>query len=119
MLRTTLLAMILAVAGLMVLSEIGVNIAPLLAGAGVLGIAIGFGSQKLVQDVITGLFLLLENAMQVGDVVTPRRADRHGREPVGAHHPAARRRRIGAHHSVQRGDDGDQHDTGFRPCGLS
>src|SRR6202012_1441244 len=41
-----------------------------LAGAGIVGIAIGFGSQKLVQDVITGLFLLLENAMQVGDSVT-------------------------------------------------
>ncbi|MBC7582147.1 MAG: mechanosensitive ion channel, partial [Tardiphaga sp.] len=41
-----------------------------LAGAGILGIAIGFGSQKLVQDVITGLFLLLENTVQVGDTVT-------------------------------------------------
>jgi small-conductance mechanosensitive channel len=54
---------------LMVLSEIGVNIAPLLAGAGILGVAIGFGSQKLVQDLITGIFLLLENAIQVGDQV--------------------------------------------------
>ncbi len=70
MLRTALLIAILLVAGLMVLSEIGVNIAPLLAGAGVIGLAVGFGSQKLVQDIITGLFLLLENAMQVGDVVT-------------------------------------------------
>jgi small-conductance mechanosensitive channel len=70
MLRTALLVTILVVVGLLVLSEIGVNIAPLLAGAGVLGIAIGFGSQKLVQDVITGLFLLLENTVQVGDVVT-------------------------------------------------
>ncbi len=70
MFRTTLLVSIILVASLMVLSQIGVNIAPLLAGAGVLGIAIGFGSQKLVQDVITGLFLLLENTMQVGDVVT-------------------------------------------------
>jgi small-conductance mechanosensitive channel len=69
MLRTALLIAILTVLSLVVLSEIGVNIAPLLAGAGVLGIAIGFGSQKLVQDVITGLFLLLENTMQVGDVV--------------------------------------------------
>jgi small-conductance mechanosensitive channel len=58
------------VAGLLCLSRIGVNAAPLLAGAGVLGIAIGFGSQKLVQDIITGLFLLLEDTMQVGDVVT-------------------------------------------------
>jgi moderate conductance mechanosensitive channel len=70
MLRTTLLTAILTVVILTTLSELGVNIAPLLAGAGIIGIAIGFGSQKLVQDVITGLFLLLENAMQVGDSVT-------------------------------------------------
>jgi small-conductance mechanosensitive channel len=70
MLRTTLLVSLCTVAGLMVLSDIGVNIAPLLAGAGVIGLAIGFGSQKLVQDIITGLFLLLENTMQVGDVVS-------------------------------------------------
>jgi small-conductance mechanosensitive channel len=70
MLRTALLVTILIIAGLIVLSQVGVNIAPLLAGAGVLGVAIGFGSQKLVQDLITGLFLLLENTMQVGDVVT-------------------------------------------------
>ena len=67
--RTALSITIVVVAGLMVLSEIGVNIAPLLAGAGIVGVAIGFGSQKLVQDVITGVFLLLENTMQVGDVV--------------------------------------------------
>ena len=70
LLRTTLLITILIVAGMMVLSEIGVNIGPLLAGAGIVGVAIGFGSQKLVQDLITGIFLLLENAMQVGDSVT-------------------------------------------------
>lgn len=70
MLRTTLLSIILTIVALTALSELGVNIAPLLAGAGIIGIAIGFGSQKLVQDVITGLFLLLENAVQVGEVVT-------------------------------------------------
>jgi small-conductance mechanosensitive channel len=69
-LRTTLLIVIVVVIGLTALSEIGVNIAPLLAGAGIVGVAIGFGSQKLVQDLITGLFLLMENAMQVGDWVT-------------------------------------------------
>jgi small-conductance mechanosensitive channel len=69
LIRTTLAITVAVVAGLMVLSEIGVNIAPLLAGAGIVGVAIGFGSQKLVQDVITGVFLLLENTMQVGDVV--------------------------------------------------
>lgn len=69
LLRTTLIVTIAIISGLMVLSEIGVNIAPLLAGAGIIGIAVGFGSQRLVQDLITGVFLLLENAMQVGDVV--------------------------------------------------
>jgi moderate conductance mechanosensitive channel len=69
-LRAALLVAVLTVTGLMVLSQIGVNTAPLLASAGIIGVAIGFGSQKLVQDLITGLFLLLENAMQVGDWVT-------------------------------------------------
>ncbi len=69
-LRNTLLIALMVVIGLTALSEIGVNIAPLLAGASILGVAIGFGSQKLVQDFITGIFLLLENAMQVGDTVT-------------------------------------------------
>jgi small-conductance mechanosensitive channel len=70
MLRTVLLGTLIGIFGLTALSEIGVDIAPLLAGAGILGVAIGFGSQKLVQDFITGIFLLLENAMQVGDWVT-------------------------------------------------
>src|SRR5579863_10095884 len=69
-LRTVLILAILIVVGLTALSQIGVNVAPLLAGAGILGIAVGFGSQKLVQDLITGLFLLLENAIRVGDAVT-------------------------------------------------
>jgi small-conductance mechanosensitive channel len=68
-LRTALLIAVVTVTTLVVLSEIGVNTAPLLASAGIIGVAIGFGSQKLVQDLITGLFLLLDNTMQVGDVV--------------------------------------------------
>ena len=52
------------------LSELGLDIAPLLASAGVLGLAIGFGSQRLVQDIITGIFIQFENAINVGDVVT-------------------------------------------------
>ncbi|MCB2428361.1 mechanosensitive ion channel domain-containing protein [Methylophaga pinxianii] len=55
---------------MIVLAEIGVNIGPLLAGAGVLGLAIGFGAQKLVQDVITGVFIQMENAINTGDIVT-------------------------------------------------
>jgi small-conductance mechanosensitive channel len=70
MVRAALLTTILTVVGLTALSEIGVNIAPLLAGASIAGIAIGFGSQRLVQDVITGMFVLFENAIQIGDGVT-------------------------------------------------
>ena len=51
------------------LSQMGLDIAPLLASAGVLGLAIGFGAQKMVQDIITGIFIQFENAMNVGDVV--------------------------------------------------
>ncbi len=54
---------------LVALSELGFQIAPLIAGAGVIGLAVSFGSQKLVQDVITGAFIQLENAMNEGDFV--------------------------------------------------
>jgi len=70
MLRTVIAGVILVVATLNVLTELGVNVAPLLAGAGVIGLAVGFGSQTLVRDVITGIFLLFEDAVAVGDVVT-------------------------------------------------
>ncbi|VXB31494.1 MscS Mechanosensitive ion channel [Burkholderia sp. 8Y] len=70
MMRTALLVVIGMVVVLTGLSEIGVNTAPLLASASIFGVALGFGSQKLVQDFITGIFLLMENAMQVGDWVT-------------------------------------------------
>ncbi len=69
MLRTALSIVILVFVALSVLTEIGVNVAPLLAGAGVVGLAVGFGSQTLVRDVITGAFLLFEDAVAVGDVV--------------------------------------------------
>lgn len=55
--------------GLMLLSELGVKIAPLLAGAGVVGVALGFGAQALVKDFLTGLFLILEDVVSVGDNV--------------------------------------------------
>ena len=70
LLRNTLLITLVILTALTALSELGVNIGPLLAGASIFGVALGFGSQKLVQDFITGIFLLVENAMQVGDLVT-------------------------------------------------
>ena len=56
-------------AGFLILSEIGIEIAPLLAGAGVLGVALGFGSQSLVKDFLSGLFILVEDQFGVGDIV--------------------------------------------------
>lgn len=53
-----------------IFSELGVDIKPLLAGAGIIGLAIGFGAQALVKDLITGFFLLMENQIRVNDVVT-------------------------------------------------
>ncbi len=68
--RNALAIVIITMTLMISLSQIGVDIGPLIAGAGVLGLAIGFGAQKLVQDIITGVFIQLENAMNTGDVVT-------------------------------------------------
>jgi small-conductance mechanosensitive channel len=63
------LVTIAVIAGLVVLSSLGVNIAPLIAGAGVVGIALGFGAQTLVRDMLSGVFLLIEDAFRVGEYV--------------------------------------------------
>jgi len=68
--RFALLVLIGLVVVMTALNAIGINVGPLLAGAGIFGVALGFGSQKLVQDFITGIFLLVEDAMDVGDWVT-------------------------------------------------
>jgi len=53
---------------MILLNKLGINIGPILAGAGILGLAVGFGAQELVRDVITGFFILLENQIRTGDV---------------------------------------------------
>jgi small-conductance mechanosensitive channel len=68
-LRVTLLVVLVVVAVLMALSELGVQIAPLIAGAGIFGVAIGFGSQTLVKDIISGMFYLLDDAFRVGEYI--------------------------------------------------
>ncbi|MEL7173670.1 MAG: mechanosensitive ion channel domain-containing protein, partial [Pseudomonadota bacterium] len=70
LLRNAATIAILVIATMFSLSELGINIAPLIASAGVFGLAIGFGAQKLVQDIITGIFIQFENACNVGDVIT-------------------------------------------------
>ena len=67
--RNALLIVITVMTALVILSELGVDIAPLLAGAGVVGLAVGFGAQSLVKDVITGAFFMFEGTINIGDVV--------------------------------------------------
>lgn len=69
LIRNILLIVISTMATLVILSEVGIDIGPLLAGAGVVGLAVGFGAQSLVKDVIAGAFLLFEDAINLGDVV--------------------------------------------------
>lgn len=68
LLRQGVLIMLWLVIGLVVLRELGVEIAPILASAGIVGLAVGFGAQNLVRDVISGFFLILENQVRIGDV---------------------------------------------------
>lgn len=69
LLRKFILVFLFLVIGFSILASLGVNIAPLLAGAGVVGLAIGFGSQTLVKDIISGIFFLIDDAFRVGDYV--------------------------------------------------
>ena len=68
-LRNMLLVVVIAVAAMMVLSALGVEIGPLIAGAGVIGVAVGFGAQTLVKDIISGVFYLLDDAFRVGEYI--------------------------------------------------
>lgn len=69
MLRKVIGTVLVVMVILIVISSLGVNIGPLLAGAGVLGLAIGFGAQKLVSDVLSGFFFLLDDAFRVGEYI--------------------------------------------------
>jgi small-conductance mechanosensitive channel len=69
LLRKFIMTFLVVVVGFSILASLGVNIAPLLAGAGVVGLAIGFGSQTLVKDIIAGIFFLIDDAFRVGDYV--------------------------------------------------
>lgn len=69
LLRNGLKVTLVVAAGIGVLSNLGVNVTPLVAGAGVIGLAVGFGAQSLAQDLITGIFILMEDTISVGDTV--------------------------------------------------
>ena len=69
LLRKTIVVVLFAIVFLLFLSSLGINIGPLLAGAGVVGLAIGFGAQTLVKDILAGVFFLIDDAFRVGDYI--------------------------------------------------
>ena len=69
LLRNAIKIILVVICAITTMANLGINVAPLLAGAGVVGLAIGFGSQQLVQDVITGLFIIIEDTLSIGDWV--------------------------------------------------
>ncbi|KKC38028.1 hypothetical protein WH87_10410 [Devosia epidermidihirudinis] len=76
LIRNGAMLLLVLLTGIAVLANIGVNVTPLLAGAGVFGLALSFGSQQLVQDVITGIFILAEDTIAIGDTINT--GDRSG-----------------------------------------
>ncbi len=119
LLKSVITGLLIAIFGTMILSELGVNIAPIIASAGIIGLALGFGAQSLVKDFLSGIFMIVEDQYGVGDVVDVGEAsgtieavslrvtrlrdlERHGlvrperRDPAGRQHEpelVARRRR--------------------------
>ena len=69
LLKSIVTGLLIAVVGTMILSELGLNIAPIIASAGIIGIALGFGAQSLVKDFLSGIFMIFEDQYGVGDVV--------------------------------------------------
>ena len=69
LLRKFIMCVLFVIVSLIVLSSVGVDIGPLIAGAGVIGLAIGFGAQTLVKDIIAGVFFLIDDAFRIGDYV--------------------------------------------------
>ncbi|MCW2764941.1 MAG: MscS Mechanosensitive ion channel, partial [Nocardioides sp.] len=69
LLKSIITGILVAVFGTMMLSDLGVNIAPIIASAGIIGVAIGFGAQSLVKDFLSGVFMILEDQYGVGDVI--------------------------------------------------
>lgn len=69
LIKSTIRVSLISIFLLVLFSELGLDIVPLLTGVGIIGIAVGFGAQELIRDVISGLFIILENKIRVGDVV--------------------------------------------------
>jgi small-conductance mechanosensitive channel len=103
-LKTASKVLIITIGSIMLIKEAGIDIGPLLAGAGIIGLAIGFGSQALVKDIVTGFFILLEDQLRVGDVI--RAGDHAGLVEKITLRTISLRDSEGALHVVPNGDAG-------------
>jgi small-conductance mechanosensitive channel len=115
--RNILFVVVIAVAALMALSAMGVQIAPLVAGAGVVGIAVGFGAQAFARDVIAGMFYLLDDAFRVGELYPGPPPQWHrggGQRPLSQ---AAASPRSGLHRAVQPVGRGRKHEPRLASLG--
>ena len=102
LLRNVLMVVLLLMVTLVTLSSLGVNVGPLLAGAGVIGIAVGFGAQTLVRDIVSGFFFLLNDAFRVGEYIEGGGSPRHGGVHLGALASPSPSAWPGAHRAVRR-----------------
>ena len=117
LLKSVITGVLVAIFGTMILSELGVNIAPIIASAGILGIALGFGAQSLVKDFLSGIFMIFEDQYGVGDVVDVGEASGTVEAVTPAGHPAARPRRHGLVRPQRRDPPRRQHEPELGPRG--
>ena len=113
LIRNVLFATIAVIALIVALANMGMNVTPLLAGAGVIGLAIGFGAQSLVADLITGLFIIIEDSLSIDDYVD---VGGHLGTVEGPDYPyraPARPGRRGAYHPVQRDQEHQNYSRQF------
>jgi small-conductance mechanosensitive channel len=108
LLRKFMLVVIIVMASLIVLSALGVHIGPLIAGAGVFGLAIGFGAQTLVKDIISGVFFLMDDAFPGRRLSGGFRHQGNGGAHFAAFPQAAHPRGMVYFHPLRRHEDGDQ-----------
>ncbi len=117
LLKSVITGVLVAIFGTMILSQVGVNIAPIIASAGILGIALGFGAQSLVKDFLSGVFMIFEDQFGVGDVIDVGEAIGTVEAVTPAGHPAARPRRHGLVRPQRRDPPGRQQEPELVPRG--
>ena len=110
LLKSITTGVIFTIVAFMVIAQLGYNIGPLIASAGIIGVALGFGAQSLVKDFLSGIFMILEDQYGVGDSITVGDDQRHRRGGRPPGHAASRRQRHGLVPAQRRGPCGRQHE---------